>query len=226
MRPTFPFLLPVLVTESADELEKLYNDIKTEMMPLGIIDEMYVGDITLITSQIARYEHDKVALINKSMRQVWQEVMSRSVGAPEQQSSCVPEMKLETLTYEGWADEKTRLEVSERLSQLQLDVLLEIEAEAIRRCSKELEWFDKMIVSLELRRTRAIRVALEYREAWGRQLSKSTEQVMDGKIARTLDRHPELALQVHEALQKDEKQLRWIFPLELETPRKGRPPRQ
>jgi hypothetical protein len=143
--------------------------------------------------------------------------MRRPVATPEQRScDCIPEKMLEALTYRGSTDEKdedekTRLEVLERLSQLQLDEF-DIEAEAIRRCSKDLERFDRMIDSLELRRTRVLRTMVEHREAWGRQLRESTDQIMGGKIALALDRNPELASQVNKAVQKDERQLRWSFP--------------
>jgi hypothetical protein len=222
MPPTFPLLPPVLVTESPDEQAKLYTDLRTETMALGTIDMMYVGSLVSIYLDIARYERAKVSLINSTFRQVLQEIMRRPVGATEQQlSDCVPERKLEALTYEGSTDERTRLEASEKLSQLQLNEF-DIEAEAIRRCSEDLERFDRRVESLELRRTRVLRMMVECREAWGRQLEKSTGQVMDGKIARALDRHPELASQVYEAIQKDEMQLRRSMPPKLETARKGR----
>jgi hypothetical protein len=57
---------------------------------------------------------------------------------------------------------------------------------------------------------------VEYREVLGRRLTESTRQAMDGKIALTLDRHPELERQVYEAMQKDKEQLRWSFPPKLE----------
>jgi hypothetical protein len=42
---------------------------------------------------------------------------------------------------------------------------------------------------------------VEHREAWGRQLRESTDQIMGGKIALALDRNPELASQVNKAVQ-------------------------
>jgi hypothetical protein len=151
-----------------------------------------------------------VALINRAFRQLFQQFMSGSVGPSEQQSSdCVQEKKLEALTYEGSTDE------NRRLSQLQLDEF-DIEAEAIRGRFKDLEQLDRLIKSQELRQTRALRMMVEYREALGRRLTESTGQVMDGRIAFTLDRHPELERQVYEAMQMDKEQLRWSFPPKLE----------
>jgi hypothetical protein len=68
MRPTFPFLPPVLVTESPDEKAKLYTDLQTEMMALGAIDMMYVGSLVSISLDIVRYQRCKVALINMTIR--------------------------------------------------------------------------------------------------------------------------------------------------------------
>jgi hypothetical protein len=233
MPPTFPFLPPVLVTESADEQNTLYTALQAELRALGAIDMMSVGSLVSISLDIARYQRCKVALINMTVRALQEAMRRRPAAAPEQRSAdCIPEKMLEALSYTGSTDEKdedgkTGLEVSERLSQLQLNEF-DIEAVAIRIRSKDLERLDRMIDSLELRRTRVLRMMVECREAWGRQLSESTRQVMDGKIAHALDRHPELERQLHEAMQKDEKQLRWSFPPEPETPRKGRkgPPRQ
>jgi hypothetical protein len=190
MPPTFPLLPPVLVTESADEQAKLYQAVEREMMPMGFIDAMYVANIVSIVFEIARYEACKVELINMTMRQVWQELMSPPRGAPEQQpSDCV---------------------AVSTISQLQLNES-HIQAEAIRRCAKDLERLNRLIDSLEMRRTRALRMSVEYREDWGRLLQKSTGQVMDGKIACTLDWHPDLERQVHEAMQKDGIPWRWSF---------------
>jgi hypothetical protein len=133
MSPTFPFLPPVLVTESADEQAKLYQAVEREMMAMGFIDAMYVASIVSITLEIARYEACKVELINMAMRQVLQELKSPPIGAPEQQpSDCV--------------------EVS-TISRLQLSEC-HIQAEAIRRCAQDLVRLNGLIDSLEMRRTR------------------------------------------------------------------------
>jgi hypothetical protein len=195
MSPTFPFLPPVLVTESAEEQAKLYQAVEREMMAMGFIDAMYVSSFVSITFEIARYEACKVDLIDMSMCQVLQELQSPPIRAPEQErSDCV--------------------EVS-AISQLKLNEG-HIRAIAIRRCFKELKALNDLIISLELRRTRVLRMSVEYREGWGRLLEKSTGQVMDGKIAWTLDRHPELQSQIHEAMRKDDERWRWSFAPNLE----------
>jgi hypothetical protein len=191
MSPTFPFLPPVLVTESADEQAKLYQAVEREMLAMGFIDAMYVASFVSITFEIARYEACKVDLINMTMRQVLQELTSPPIGAPEQRPS-------------------DSVEVS-TISQLQLSEC-HIRAEAIRRCFKELKGLNDLIISLELRRTRVLRMSVEYREGWGRLLEKSTGQVMDGKIACTLDLHPELESLIQEAMHKDGERWRWSFP--------------
>ena len=55
---------PLLITESAEELDALRDAFEQEIKPRGIIEQMYVHDICSIVWEILRLRRCKVVIIN------------------------------------------------------------------------------------------------------------------------------------------------------------------
>ena len=60
--------LPLLITESADEFDALRDALEREIKPRGIIEQMYVHDISAIVWEILRLRRCKVMIINAGFR--------------------------------------------------------------------------------------------------------------------------------------------------------------
>jgi hypothetical protein len=60
--------LPLLITESADEFDALRDAFEREIKPRGIIEQMYVHDISSIVWEILRLRRCKVMIINAAFR--------------------------------------------------------------------------------------------------------------------------------------------------------------
>jgi hypothetical protein len=171
--------LPLLITESADEFDALRDAFEREIKPQGIIEQMYVHDISSIVWEILRLRRCKVAIINSAFRSALQNVLTQLLRQPGQYDYDV-EDEAEALAQAWFTDQQAKKQVSEILARFDLDESA-IEAEAIRRSSADLELLDRMLTSLESRRNKALGCVAEYRASLAHQLRESAERIIDGK---------------------------------------------
>src|SRR6266540_1989217 len=160
--------LPLLITESADEFDALRNAFDQEIKPRGIIEQMYVHDISSIVWEILRLRRCKVVIINSAFLSALEHLLVQLLKGPGQYDYEV-EDKAEALAHAWFTDQEAKKQVSEILSRFGLDESA-IEAEAIRRSSSDLELLDKMLTSLESRRDKALGCVAEYRTSLAQQL--------------------------------------------------------
>jgi hypothetical protein len=171
--------LPLLITESADEFDALSNAFEQEIKPQGIIEQMYVHDISCIVWEILRLRQCKVVIINSAFRSALQNLLKQLLRQAGQYEYEV-EDEAQTLAQSWFTDQEAKNQVAEILSGFDLDESA-IEAEAIRRSSSDLELLDRMLTSLESRRNKALGCVAEYRASLAHQLRESADRIIDGK---------------------------------------------
>jgi len=171
--------LPLLITESADEFDALRNAFDQEIKPRGIIEQMYVHDISSIAWEILRLRRCKVVIINSAFRSALEHLLVQLLKGPGQYDYEVKD-KAQALAQAWFTDEEAKKQVSEILSRFGLDESA-IEAEAIRRSSADLELLDRMLSSLESRRDKALGSVAQYRASLAHQLRESADHIIDGK---------------------------------------------
>jgi hypothetical protein len=171
--------LPLLITESADEFDALRDAFEQEIKPRGIIEQLYVHDICAIVWEILRLRRCKVVIINSAFRSALQKLLTQLLKQPGQYGY-EAEDEAQTLAHAWFSDQEAKKQVSELLSQFELDESA-IEAEAIRGSSSDLELLDKMLTSLESRRDKALGCVAEYRASLAHQLRESADRIIDGK---------------------------------------------
>jgi hypothetical protein len=170
---------PLLITESADEFDAVRDGFEREIKPHGIIEQMYVHDISSIVWEILRLRRCKVVIINSAFRSALQNLLKQLLREPGQYEYHV-EDEAEALAQAWFTDQEAKKQVSEILSGFDLDESA-IEAEAIRRSSSDLELLDRMLTSLESRRNKALGCVVEYRASLAHQLRESADRIIDGK---------------------------------------------
>src|SRR5262245_26363601 len=74
--------LPLLISESADEFEAIYEAIEQEIKPRGTIEQMYVADISYIIWDIFRLRHCKTTMINAAFSKALTNVLWRDLREP------------------------------------------------------------------------------------------------------------------------------------------------
>jgi hypothetical protein len=171
--------LPLLITESADEFDVLRDAFEREIKPQGIIEQMYVHDISSIVWEILRLRRCKVVLINSAFRSALQSLLTQVLRQPGQYG-CDVEDQAQALAHAWFTDQEAKKQVSEILAGFDLDESA-IEAEAIRRSSSDLELLDRMLTSLESRRNKALGCVAEYRTSLAHQLRQSADRIIDRK---------------------------------------------
>jgi hypothetical protein len=171
--------LPLLITEAADEFDALRDAFEREIKPQGIIEQMYVHDISLIVWEILRLRRCKVVIINSAFRSALQSLLNQLLTQANKDPFDVGD-EAEALAQAWFTDQEVKKQVSEILSRFGLDESA-IEAEAIRRSSSDLELLDKMLTSLESRRDKALGCVAEYRASLAHQLRESADRIIDGK---------------------------------------------
>jgi predicted component of type VI protein secretion system len=170
--------LPLLITESADDFDALRDAFEQEIKPRGIIEQMYVHDISAIVWEILRLRRCKVVIINAAFRNALEDLLVR-LRQPGQQDFEARD-GARRLAHAWFTDKGARERVSETLSRFDLDESA-IEAEAIRRSSADLELLDRMLTSLESRRNKALSCVAEYRASLAHQLRESADRLIEGK---------------------------------------------
>jgi hypothetical protein len=180
---------PLLITESADEFDALCEAFEREIEPRGIIEEMYVADIISIVWEILRLRRCKAVIVNRAFRGVLRDILERVLYKPEggimlvDFSTCG---EADALAERWFTNTKVRKQVSELLGKFQLDESV-IEAEAIRASFFDLERIDRMLASLEARRTKALRCIADYRYVLAQQLRESSDRIISAKEVRQLE---------------------------------------
>jgi hypothetical protein len=117
---------PLLITESADEFEALRDAFEQEIKPRGIIEQMYVHDISSIVWEILRLRRCKVVIINSAFRSALEHLLVQLLKPGQY------DHQVRSLAQAWFADKEGKEKVSEVLARFELDESA-IEAEAIRR---------------------------------------------------------------------------------------------
>ena len=125
---------PLLITESADEFDALRDAFEREIKPRGIIEQMYVHDISSIVWEILRLRRCKVIIINSAFRSALQDLLKQVLRQPGQYEYQV-EGEAQTLAQSWFTDQEAKKQVSEILNRFDLDESA-IEAEAIKNYNK------------------------------------------------------------------------------------------
>ena len=109
---------PLLITESADEFDALRDAFEREVKPKGIIEQMYVHDISAIVWEILRLRRCKVVIINSAFRSALEELLQRLLRDPGQflYDEQLKE-QAQDLAHAWFTDAEAKKQVSETLSR-------------------------------------------------------------------------------------------------------------
>jgi hypothetical protein len=196
-----PYHAPLLITESKEHYEKIRDWCMEEIKPREIVEQFFVEDIIYISWDILRIHRSRTALINLTFRAALEKTLVELLRQPKMQM--LSDSPARELAYAWFSDEKAKSKVVKLLEQFHLDETA-IEAEAMRSCAADLELFDKLLVSAESRRNRALRSVAEYRTDLALRLRATRDRIIDGEVL-AVDRYE------HNAVIRREKAMRAIY---------------
>src|SRR5215471_1601122 len=107
--------LPLLMTESADEFDALRDAFEQEIKPRGIIEQMYVHDISSIVWEILRLRRCKAVIINSAFRSALEGLLVPLLRQPGQFQINL-QFEAQALAQAWFTDKEAKNEVSELLS--------------------------------------------------------------------------------------------------------------
>jgi hypothetical protein len=160
---------PLLLTECQSEFDDLAARFRKEILPRGIVEQIYFDDIIAPVWEILRLRRCKTAMVNiafkKALRGLLDTLLNYNYG------------RAEDLAKRWFNDPAARTEVVEILGELKLDESA-IEAEAIRISSASLEGIDRMLAAAESRRSRAFRNIENCRASFAKTIRTVSDRVL------------------------------------------------
>src|SRR5215468_4476812 len=111
---------PLLITESPDEFDALRDAFEREIKPRGIIEQMYVHDISSIVWEILRLRRCKAVMINSAFRSALEGLLVQLLRRPGQ-FKIDSEFEAQALAQAWFTDKEAKNQVSELLSRFELD---------------------------------------------------------------------------------------------------------
>ena len=172
------FSMPaLLLTESADEFNSLGAALAQEIKPRGIIEQMHVAETTKLIWETLRLHRCKAAMINTAFRPAVENLLQRLWKEPGEPT---PYEESQELAFAWSTDPKAKQKVAEILGRFHLDETA-IEAEAIKSLMPELEALDRMLMTLEVRRNRALRGVAEYRVSFAKRVQQGSDRIIEAE---------------------------------------------
>ena len=173
---------PLLLTESKDEFNLIRDNLNDQIKPRGIIEQMYVEDVTYLVWEILRLRRSKAAIINLAFRDALTEIVMQLLRKPGEYKHELKD-RAEDLAREWFSDSNVRKQISELLQEFDLDETA-LEAEAFRKSADDLEGIDRLMASAEARRDKALVCIAQYRGDFGALLRESSDRLVDGKVLK------------------------------------------
>jgi hypothetical protein len=165
------------ITESADDYDSLVKSLQQEISPRGFIEHMYVADMSAIVWESLRLRRCAAAIINMAFRAALKNLLVQFWKNPDEPA---PYQESEVLAFEWFTDPNAKQRVAEILNKFHLDETA-IEAEAIRSVAADLELIDRMLMSLEARRNRALRSIADYRASFAEKVQQVSDRIINAE---------------------------------------------
>ena len=173
---------PLLLTESKDEFNLIRDNLNDQIKPRGIIEQMYVEDVTYLVWEILRLRPSKAAIINLAFRDALTEVVMQLLRKPGEYKHELKD-RADDLAREWFFDLNVRKQIAELLREFDLDETA-LEAEAFRKSADDLEGIDRLMASAEARRDKALVCIAQYRGDFGALLRERSDRLVDGKVLK------------------------------------------
>lgn len=171
----------LLRTESGEDFEKLFDELKRDVQPATFVELMYVSDIANRTWDIIRYRRDKAGIINNAFHKALANILRRILLPPGPADNPYPQqvhLKAQQLAWDWSFSQESKDRVSALLEEAELD-LWAVEAEALRLSLDDIERVDRLLTAAEARRDTALRSIAWCRESFVKKLQQSSDRLLD-----------------------------------------------
>jgi hypothetical protein len=173
----------VLITESAEEFERLHDDFYVEFKPSGPLQHHVVADVVVKVWDIRRLRHVKTGVINAALRKGLEKLLQGLMPLEGNEMDLHQWLVEIKWLADQWfvGDESDKKEVLEILKRFKLDESA-IEAAAVQFAAPELEKIDRLIASQEARLSKDLCLLAALRGELGGLLHGKIERIINGKV--------------------------------------------
>jgi hypothetical protein len=171
---TSRFADSVLISESVRDFEDLYNRVEQDLQPQGIMESRIVRRIAQTAWEMDRYQRAKTNIINLAFKEALLDLLQQ-LGQEEEEE--------EPLSERWFNEPEAKQEVKGLLKRYGLNEYA-IEAEAVRKASKELESMESILGSSETRLKNALGALTEYKNLAVRSRTGSNRVIEAEPVAR------------------------------------------
>jgi hypothetical protein len=163
---------PLFDGEDTEIYDQLAREISTAVMPVDILEDIWVRDVVDLTIEVLRLRRLKASLMKANEYKGLSETLAPLVGRSQ----------AETLA-EGWAARKPEVveEVNKTLTSagLTADSIL---AQTFSLKLNDIERIEHMIALAEARRNATLREIDRHRQTLGQKLRRAAQQLEDGQV--------------------------------------------
>ena len=171
---------PVLLSESAADLDRVRETLNNEIQPRGVVEQLYLLDYAWLTFEVLRLRRCKIAILNTNfvpaIETIFRQLLLQSGYNPGEASATAKD-----IAQRWFANKQVRKHGARLLRQYRLDVSA-IEAEAFRKSAKQIEQIDRLLASTKSRRSKIIRELAAYRNGLAQQLEKSANRIIEAEV--------------------------------------------
>jgi predicted nucleic acid-binding protein len=171
---------PLLISESAEDFQRIRDAFCHEIGPQGIVEQVYVDDIVHLTWEILRLRRCKNLVINIFYQEGLADLIRQLSRQPDEYEEDVEDQANE-MAAAWFTDREAKRHVSELLKTHQLDESA-IEAAAVNKAAGCLEQLDKLMISAARRREKSLQGIGEYRVIWAQVLRKTSDQIIHNEV--------------------------------------------
>jgi hypothetical protein len=173
----FKFRPALLRTESKEEFEKLFDELRRYAQPAKFVELMYVQETAELTWEIMRHRRTKAGIIDNALRNALEKLIGTLLLPPGHNVALLVEKYwgAKSLAYEWFYSREAKCRVSALLKEAGLDMGA-VEAEAVRASLSDIEKLERLVASAQARRDKYLsamenRLASKLREGSDRLLS-------------------------------------------------------
>ena len=177
---------PLLMSESAEEFASLRTALELEVKPKGIVEQIYVDDITAIVWEIRRLRRCKTSIINNACRAALQSLLREMMRSP---GPLHTDFEADALAIEWFSSQQAKDKISAIFRRFHLDDFAVV-AQATKDSLSDLESLDRMLASLESRRDKALRCIADYRDSFAKQIRQSSDRILESNDVLRLEHAP------------------------------------
>jgi hypothetical protein len=168
----------LLGAEPANEFASLRKELKNEINPEGVIEQMYVDEFATHIWEIRGLRRYKMSILSSSRLAALQGILQQLLDHRDFEYAKDHRQAVEELARGWFEKKKAKTQVAALLRRFQMDEDA-IEAEAFRLSFEDLERLDRMLALAELRRDKTLRCVADYRKILSKQLQRTADQIIN-----------------------------------------------